>query len=159
MSVLLVIAAWIAAVLGLVPAGVYLHFAGTVMPRLARLPAMEGMLTMQRFNSRALLPPFMIGFFGAALTSLVVLVCTFFVPSRWGWVAGTGAALHLASFLITVVYNVPRNEALDRLEPRDPRAPAAWAQYQREWSQANRLRAAFATVAIPVLLTAALMRP
>ncbi len=159
MSVVLVIAAWCAAVLGLVPVGVYLHFASTVMPRLARRPPVEATLEMQRFNRRALLPPFLIPFFGAALASVLVLVCAFFVPQRWGWVAGTGAVLHLASFLVTVVYNVPRNEALDRLDPRDPRVPAAWAQYLREWSTANRLRASFAILAIPVLVPAALMRP
>lgn len=52
-----------------------------------------------------------------------------------------GSALYLfGSFGLTMVANVPRNDALAELEPGTPEAAAYWPVYVREWTLWNHVR-------------------
>jgi uncharacterized membrane protein len=53
-----------------------------------------------------------------------------------------------------MAYHVPRNNALERLDPASPEAPAHWARYMREWTRANHLRAASGIIACGLLIGA-----
>jgi uncharacterized membrane protein len=44
--------------------------------------------------------------------------------------------------LVTVGFNVPRNERLAHLEPGSPQAAEYWLVYLREWSFWNHVRSA-----------------
>lgn len=99
-----------------VTGGVYLAFSAMVMPALRSRPAADAIATMQQVNLAAVRPPFMVVFFGAAASAVVVVVVEV-VRARGdgavglGTVVGVaGAALSLAGFVVTVTYNVPRND-------------------------------------------------
>ncbi|MCI2237327.1 DUF1772 domain-containing protein [Kineococcus sp. TRM81007] len=141
-----------------VTAGVYAHFSLTVMPRLAALPAEEGIRAMQAFNRQAVQPPFMLCFFGAAAFSCALLVRAArrrrSVAAR---VAAGAAGAYLAGFAITVVLNVPRNDALAALDPTAAASAVAWGDYLREWTSANSVRAVLSGVATAGLAAVALL--
>jgi uncharacterized membrane protein len=61
-----------------------------------------------------------------------------------------GAALYLVgTFGVTMVFNVPRNNALARLEPAD--SVAAWRRYVQEWTWWNHVRTLAAVLAAALL--------
>jgi uncharacterized membrane protein len=66
-----------------------------------------------------------------------------------------GSGLYLAgAFGVTVVANVPRNDALLRLEAGSPEAVRYWPTYLREWTLWNHVRALASTAAALAYLLA-----
>ena len=102
-----------------VVSGVFFAFSGFVMPALGRLPASQGIAAMQAINVTAVTPPLMIALFGTAAVCLAIIVEA---ALTWGT---PGAALRILAALlyllgvvgVTMVCNVPRNNALDGLAP------------------------------------------
>lgn len=148
------IVAGLAALGSSVTAAVYVNFSARVMPRLAALPAAEGIATMQHFNRVALRPPFMTAFFGSALLSAVLLYRTARAESRgWAdWATAAGACLYLAGFGLTIAYNVPRNERLAALDAGSAEAAGYWQDYLAQWTAANSVRAALSVAAVLALV-------
>jgi len=66
-----------------------------------------------------------------------------------------GAVYLVGTILLTIVYHVPRNEALAKIEPRDAGAESYWRRYLSGWTAWNHLRAA-ASLAAAAALTVAL---
>lgn len=133
-----------------VTAAVYLNFSARVMPRLAKLPDAQAISTMQQFNRRALQPPFMICFFGAAAVGVTLIVRAALAHDRTGgqaW-AAAGSALYLAGFALTIGYNVPRNEALAAAAPDAESTVQLWHAYVKEWTTANTVRAVLSTASV-----------
>lgn len=123
-------------------AGVFCAFSTFVMPALAALPPAQGVAAMRAVNRAALMPAFMLLFLGSAVLCAVIAVVTFVL-----WPDGVtvelllGSGLYLfGSFGVTMVANVPRNEALAKLEPGTQEAGAYWPAYVREWSGWNHVR-------------------
>ncbi|MHB9862598.1 anthrone oxygenase family protein [Streptomyces sp. YIM S03343] len=123
-------------------AGVFGAFSLFVMRGLAALPPAQGVAAMQAVNSSATTPAFMVLFLGAAVLCAVIAVVTFVL-----WPDGTtlelllGSALYLTgAFGVTVAANVPRNEALTRMEPGTSEAVTYWPSYVREWTMWNHVR-------------------
>ncbi|GAA3703653.1 DUF1772 domain-containing protein [Zhihengliuella alba] len=140
----------------------YCNFSFRVMPRLAALAPADGILRMQGFNRNAVRPPFMAAFFGAALLSVLLAVRAVTAgPGTAAPVPGAllvgGAVLYLAGFVLTVVYHVPRNESLARLDPRAAGAVPVWRAYLREWTRANTVRAVLSTGSAAVFCAAAVL--
>jgi uncharacterized membrane protein len=139
-----------------VMAGVFFAFSAFVMGALARLPARQGIAAMQAINVAAVTPAFMAALFGTALACGALVVSSFFV---WGEpFAGyllTGGVLYLLGTIgPTVVYHVPRNEALAEIEPSSSGAEAHWSRYLRGWTAWNHLRFAAALGASAMLVIA-----
>lgn len=136
----------VAACAAAVTGGVYLAFSTMVMPALRSRPAADAIATMQHVNVQAVLVPFMLVFFGGAAAAVAVVVVEV-VRARTdgglgvGIVIGVaGAALALASHVVTVVYNVPRNDAVAMLDPASVADQGRWVALAREWTTANSLR-------------------
>ncbi|NEB82216.1 DUF1772 domain-containing protein [Streptomyces sp. SID14478] len=129
-----------------VTAGVFVAFSTFVMRGLAALPAARGIAAMNSLNVAAVTPAFMVVFLGAAVLCAVIAVVTFVVPPDEGTVELLlGCALYLAgSFGVTVVANIPRNEALARLagDEESGSSAAYWRTYLREWVRWNHVRGA-----------------
>lgn len=134
----------------LVLGGVYLAFDVMVMPALRRRPSAEAIAAMQEINRRALRPGFMLLFFGSALLAVAATVAELLAAD--GATSPTrviGNALVFLAFVLTIAVNVPRNNAIEAL---DPAASAGrWPALERVWSIGNRLRLAVALTGAAVL--------
>jgi uncharacterized membrane protein len=134
-------------------AGVFLSFSALVMPALARLPAHEGIAAMQSINRTAVRPVFMTVLFGTAAACVPLVVAG---VRSWGTppaaLLTAGSALFLAGTIgLTVVRNVPLNDALAGVDPRAPGAGQHWNGYLRRWRSANNLRTGAALAAAAAL--------
>jgi uncharacterized membrane protein len=136
--------------------GVLYAFSVMVMRSLAQLPAQHGIAAMQAINAAALRPAFLWVFTGtAALCAAVVVGSLLDWDDASPYVLVGGLLYLIGSFGLTVGYHVPRNEALDRVEPSSPDAVSHWSRYVRDWTAWNHVRGA-AAVAAAALLTIAL---
>lgn len=122
--------------------GVFFAFSTFVMKALSQLPTGAGITTMQRINVVVLNPLFLGTFLGTAVLSTVCIVASFVSWKALGSpLLLSGGLLYLVgSFAVTAACNVPRNDALARLDPRSAEAPAAWGLYVREWTRWNHVR-------------------
>ena len=135
--------------------GVFFSFSTFTMQGLARLPAQLGMAAMQSINTTAVRPPLMTALFGTGA------VCAALAARGLGWwgedrfpLLLAGAALYLVGVIgVTVIGNVPLNDALAAADPRAGTAAPFWATYVRSWTRWNHVRtlcslAAAATFAV-----------
>jgi uncharacterized membrane protein len=139
-------------------AGAFCAFSAFVMKGLAALPPAQGVAAMQAINVAAVTPAFMTVFIGSAALCAVLAVVTFVVWPDEGTVELLlGSALYLfGSFGVTVLANVPRNDALMKMEAGTREAAAYWTAYVREWTAWNHVRtiaSAAATICYVLALT------
>jgi uncharacterized membrane protein len=135
-------------------AGVFFAFSSFVMASLKRLPSAQGIAAMQSIIIVAVTPAFMTALFGTAAACGALAVWALFA---WGEGFApyllVGSALYLiGTILLTIVYHVPRNEALARVEPHS--AESHWRRYLSGWTAWNHLRAATALAAAATLTIA-----
>lgn len=138
--------------------GVFFAFSVFVMKALAQLPASQGVAAMQRINVVVLNPLFLGFFFGTAVLGVASAIVSFFpwsVPHS-PWLLAAGLLYVAGTFLVTIAFNVPRNEHLARLDAESTEAAAYWPVYVREWSKWNHLRTV-ASLAALVCAAAALV--
>ena len=137
-------------------AGFFFAFSAAVMQALARLPAAAGIAAMQSINVAVLNPVFLGAFVGTAAFCLPVMVA-----SLWRWHSPgsvyvlVGGTLYLVgTFCVTVVCNVPKNDALASVAPAAPDSASLWASYLITWTAWNHLRTAAALAAAAALTMA-----
>jgi uncharacterized membrane protein len=125
-----------------VAGGVFFAFSTFVMRGLTQIPAPDGIRAMQAINRTAVEAPFMILLNGSGLLAIVVAVRSLTDVSRPGaWWVVSGAGLYVVgAWLVTGVFNIPRNNRLDRLDPDAPGSAATWTALAREWTYANHAR-------------------
>ncbi|MGW0707623.1 anthrone oxygenase family protein [Streptomyces sp. NPDC002643] len=130
-------------------AGVFCGFSTFVMKGLASLPPAQGVAAMQAINVSAVTPAFMLVFVGTAVLCAVLAVVTFVLWPDEGTVALlVGSALYLfGSFGVTMVANVPRNDALARLDAGTAEAATYWRTYVSRWTAWNHVRTLASTAA------------
>jgi uncharacterized membrane protein len=130
-------------------AGVFFAFSSFVMKALARLPASAGIAAMQSINIVVLRSVFMAVFLGTAAVCVVASVYSLFRLQEPGVVYMLiGSALYLVgSFLVTIIFNVPRNEALAKLAPTNPNSANFWSGYAASWTAWNHVRTVAALAA------------
>ena len=147
--------AWITALLGFsavgcgVTAGVYFAFSGFIMTALARIEAPSGAAAMSSINVVILRSWFLPLFFATTIAALALVVIGVF---RWGSSGApamlVGGALYvLGMFVVTMVWNVPLNNALQAADPSSADGAAVWARYVREWTLWNHVRTVASTAA------------
>jgi uncharacterized membrane protein len=124
------------------------------MAALGQLPAAHGAAAMQSINAAIQNPVFGLLFAGATAG------CVHAAGSAllgWGQ-PGTaprllGGVLFLLGVLVlTLVRNVPLNDALAAVDPEDPGAAAVWEHYLRVWTLWNHVRVVAGTVATALLV-------
>ena len=137
--------------------GVFFAFSAFVMKALARLPAEQGVAAMQAINVAAVTFAFMTALFGTAVACGALAVWALFAwGERFAPYLFAGGALYLiGTILLTIVYHVPRNEALARVEPHSAEAESHWRRYLSGWTAWNHVRAA-AALAAAITFTIAL---
>ena len=137
-------------------AGVFFAFSSFVMSALARLQPAQGIAAMQSINITVINPLFMAAFLGTAAACIFLAV-----SSLLKWHQPGAAYLLLGSLLyligtlgVTIVFNVPLNEALARVEPSSTEGASLWARYLANWTNWNHIRAASALAAAASLAIA-----
>ena len=137
-------------------AGTFFAFSAFVMNALARLPPPQGIAAMQSINVVVINPWFMAAFVGTAAACALLAVSSLFGWHKFG--AGyllLGSLLYLVgTFLVTIVFNVPRNEALAVVDPTSAEGAGLWAGYVTSWTAWNHVRTAAALAAAAALTMA-----
>jgi uncharacterized membrane protein len=67
---------------------------------------------------------------------------------------GGGALYVIGCFLVTFVFNIPRNNILASLDPADPASAAYWAEYRSSWTFWHHIRTVTALAAAALLIIA-----
>lgn len=118
--------------------GIFFAFSTFIMRALALRPPAEGMAAMAAINRVILRSPFMPLFFGTAALALVLAV---YRGTLWtaasGWLLGGAGFYLVGSIGVTMVFNVPLNNTLDRTGPG---AEALWKIYLERWTRWNHVR-------------------
>jgi uncharacterized membrane protein len=136
--------------------GVFFAFSTFAMNGLTRLPPSQGMAAMQSINVAAISPLFMTALFGTAAGCVAVAVVAL---ASWDedhavYLLVGSVAYLVGTILMTIIYHVPRNDALAAVDPTDPGAARHWARYHSTWTAGNHLRT-LASLAACALLVAA----
>jgi len=129
--------------------GVFFAFSSFVMAALKRLPPEQGHAAMQHINVTVINWHFLGAFMGTALLSAALIVLTALERDRPGAVLLiAGAALYLAgTFFVTIRFNVPLNNRLEKTNPTDSIAAEQWETYLRVWTRWNHVRTVAALLA------------
>jgi uncharacterized membrane protein len=143
MSSLLVTALlWTAALSSGLMAGVYFAFSVFIMKAFDNIDTAQSIAAMNAINEIILRSLFMPVFFGSSIISVLLIVVAVFF---WGE-AGSGLSLiagmiyFFGMFVCTVVYNVPLNDTLSRLDATSENAQHGWSHYLDNWTKWNHLR-------------------
>ncbi|MFF1295089.1 MULTISPECIES: DUF1772 domain-containing protein [unclassified Streptomyces] len=126
-------------------AGAFYVFACGVMPGLARSDDEVYVEVMRNINDVIQNPVFMLSFLGAlVLTGVAAWQARGTGYRRWVW---AGLVAYALAFLVTVAFNIPLNDALDRAT--DP--AAAREDFEDAWVAWNVVRAVLSTMAMACL--------
>jgi uncharacterized membrane protein len=122
--------------------GLFFIFSNTIMSALARIQPAEGIAAMQSIN-RVILNPLFLTIFLATPAACALVILT----SLWRWSESgaalliVGSALYIGgTFLVTMLANVPMNNALDAVNPTTAEAGALWTRYLANWTAWNHVR-------------------
>ncbi|MFF9860280.1 anthrone oxygenase family protein [Streptomyces tendae] len=126
-------------------AGTFFVFACAVMPALARSDDRVYVDVMRDVNEVIQNPVFLLAFMGALALAGLAGWQSRRTPGRW-WI-WAGATAYALAFLVTVVGNIPLNDALAR--PGDP--AALRERFEDPWVAWNVVRAALSTLATACL--------
>ena len=133
--------------------GFFFAFSVCVMRALGHLPPAHGIAAMQRINVVVINPWFMTVFLGSAVVCIAVVVSALLRDTGNAALAIGAALLYgVGSFVETMVFNVPRNDALMRADPKSQEGERVWADYLVTWTRWNHVRTV-ASIAAAALLT------
>lgn len=130
-------------------AGIFFAFSTFVMSALGQIQPSEGIAAMQAINITVIYPWFMGAFLGTAVTSLILAIYSLFHWQQPGSVyLLVGSLMYLiGTFLVTMLGNVPLNDALAISQPHNPDAVYLWSKYLTNWTFWNHVRTAAALAA------------
>ena len=137
--------------------GIFFAFSTFVMNALGRLPPAQGIAAMRWINIVVINPWFLTPYVGTAVACAFMAVVAL---TRWSdprapyWLAG-GLLYVIGTFIVTGVFNIPRNNALARGAPESAEAARLWADYLSTWTAWNHVRTAAALAAALSFILAA----
>ena len=133
----------IAAALGAgVTAGVYFAFSTFVMAGIRKLAPSQSIAAMNAMNKAAPASPlFMLLLFGTAVGCVLLAISGF---QHQGSPAATwqlvGCALYLVSLFVTMIYHVPHNDQLMKVDPNSAGAAQTWSHFIKPWMAWTHVR-------------------
>lgn len=136
--------------------GVFFAFSSFVMGALARLPAPQGIAAMQSINIVVINPLFLGVMFGTGAVSIGLIAAALLrwqVPGAAYLLAG-GVVYVAGCILVTMLGNVPRNNALAALDPAAAEAAALWSGFVPGWTTWNHVRTVASLVAAALFILA-----
>ena len=152
---ILLILTFLAAIGSGVVGGIFFAFSTFVMAALGRLPPEQGIAAMNSINVSVLNPAFFLVFFGTGLVSVALAASSYFSLGE-----GNGNLILVAVLIyivgcvgVTIVFNVPLNDALAVAKANTPESAALWSRYLNEWTAWNHVRT-FASIISAILFIA-----
>ncbi|NJP93637.1 DUF1772 domain-containing protein [Nonomuraea sp. FMUSA5-5] len=112
--------------------GLFYTFSMSVMPGLNAIDPAQAEAAMRSINRKILNPWLYLAFLGSPLAALVAGILANGPAALWFFAAA--AVSFVGSFLVTVVINVPMNNALDA-------GSMSFKDYSPRWTAFNTLRA------------------
>ncbi len=137
-------------------AGIFFAFSTFVMKALGRLQPDQGIVAMQAINVTVLNPWFFTAFFGTGVGCIFLAV---FALSHWSWPVAAhlavGSMLYIVGCIfVTMVFNVPLNNALARADANNPDSVSLWRHYLHRWTFWNHVRTGGSLAAATQLILA-----
>jgi len=134
--------------------GVFFAFSNFIMQALARLPPAQGIAAMQAINITVINRWFMGALFGTALVCLVLVGASFFARNIPGSsVRIMGCVIYVVgTIVVTMICNVPRNDALAEIHPESLEAIEVWTSYLQGWTAWNHVRTVASLLAAALLV-------
>jgi uncharacterized membrane protein len=137
-------------------AGLYFAFSAFVMTAFDRIGQTQGIAAMNAINVEIVKSLFMPFFLGTTLTSSILAVMAVL---RWGEPGTTamlaaGVLYVLGMFIVTMVFNVPLNDALAAVDPSSTEATSLWKRYLKDWTLWNHVRTIASTAAFALFIAA-----
>jgi uncharacterized membrane protein len=134
-------------------AGFFYAFSISVMRALGQIAPASGIAAMQSINVVVINPVFLGVFLGTAVTCLALLIGSLV---RWrlpgaGLLIGGSVLYLVGTFLVTMLFNVPRNNALAAVAAATPEAAALWKTYLTSWTSWNHVRTLASLAALLLL--------
>jgi uncharacterized membrane protein len=137
-------------------AGVFFVFSVAIMRALERITPFSGMWAMQSINIYIVNPIFLGVFLGTGI------ICAGLAISgvvRWhlpgaAWLIAGSMIYVVGSVGITVIFNVPMNNALMAADPATPEGLQLWAKYLTDWTFWNHIRTVASLAASASLIVA-----
>lgn len=147
---------FIAAIGSGVVGGVFFAFSNFVMPAFARLPAAGGIAAMNSINVTVITPTFMTALFGTGLICLALIAAAIMGWSQPGafWLLAGAVIYLIGNPIVTMVFNVPLNDALAAVDPASANGAAVWTNYLSDWVMWNHVRTITAIVAMACFIMA-----
>ena len=123
-------------------AGMFFTFSNFVMTALGRMKPSEGIVAMQFINIVILNPLFYVLFMGTALLSLALPLSIIWrdVHPNEIYIVGGSLFYLLGVMVVTIVRNVPMNNALDAVKAESNEGIQLWEQYLVDWTRWNHVR-------------------
>ena len=131
-STLITVLLWVTALSSGLMAGVYFAFSAFIIKAFDNIETSQAIATMKSINKVILNSSFMPVFFGSSIISLVLSTVAMLYWNEPGTalMLSTGMVCVVGMFVCTVVFNVPLNNLLARLDPQSDNAPQVWLHYQ-----------------------------
>ncbi|PRX46564.1 putative membrane protein [Prauserella shujinwangii] len=123
-------------------AGVLFAFSSFVLRAFRLLPAAQGIAAMQSVNRTVRTPSFLLVFTGTAVlgAALAGWAAVTGAGHGGGWLLAGGVLYVAGTFVLTGAVHIPRNNALDTVDPHTPEGAAAWARFVPAWTAWNHVR-------------------
>ena len=136
--------------------GLLFAFSNFVMKALLQQPPASAVRTMQAINVAIVNPLFLAIFLGTALATAILAVTALLRLSTPGMpllLAGSALFL-LGAFGVTMIFNVPLNNALATQDPETAAVAQFWATYVSRWMVWNHVRTVASLAAAACLILA-----
>ena len=137
-------------------AGLYFAFSAFIMTALDRIGQASGIAVMNAINVtivQSLFMPIFLGTTAASAALAVIGLLRWSEPGAMAMVTG-GVLYVLGMFIVTMIFNVPLNNALAVADPASQEAASLWARYLTDWTLWNHVRTISSTAACALFIAA-----
>lgn len=123
-------------------AGAFFAFSTFVMKALGKLPPHDGLAAMQSINIVVINPVFLGVFVGTAILCVVVGIMSVvkFADAGSAWLLAGCVLYFVGTFLVTMLLNVPLNNALAAVDPASTEGSQFWTKFLTDWTFWNHVR-------------------
>jgi len=137
-------------------AGIFFAFSSFIMKALGRLPSDQGIAAMQSVNVTVLNPWFFAVFFGTAVVTAVLAVfgCLHWGAPGAGNLLAGGLLYLIGCVFVTIVFNVPLNNALAKVDPESADGAELWERYISRWTAWNHVRTIMSLASAALMIMA-----